>query len=462
MGTYQTSRSSCPSSRSATAALSARSTWSLLSACPAPSSTSPGLRLGQQRAVLGRGSSRPSTGYSSAWSTSSERPSYVGSAQRGRSRVVERDRVGERGDPERLGGARAGLDQHQPGVAGVLAAAGRWCSAPSRSVDVTSTVVPASTSVASSASASRTTVTSTPWSSSTRASAWAPPGSGLAGSSERRRAASAPPATSSDRDRGDQPGRRPAASRRCRRRPARAHERPASASSRARTLDRLRGRGRPVAVPHRVEERGGAVDPLPLPGMRGADGDRDLVRGRAGQVVEQAALDLADGERAEAVDDRVARCRPSAQRPLGALPQLARGDRLVGEDRVAARGRPGRYGGRGTAASPSPVASTRNATMASERGQRRRVGRGVDGAVDEPVEPVQQLLEEVAARGTPGATSSRWSSERASSPDGSSGGSDRSRGGDPGLGHQLDVVRLLAHPLVEVLQRGDRRGERRR
>ena len=158
---------------------------------------------------------------------------------------------------------------------------------------------------------------------------------------------------------------------------------------------RLRGRGRPVAVPHRVEERGGAVDPLPLPGMRGADGDRDLVRGRAGEVVEQAALDLADGERAEAVDDRVARSGPRAS----ARSARSRSSRAVtvSSVRTALRLRATRAVRRARdSSSPSPIASARNATMASERRQRRRVGRGVDGAVDEPVEPVQQLLEEVA------------------------------------------------------------------
>ncbi len=41
LGTYQTSRSSWPSIRSATAALSARRIWSLVSAWSAPKSSSP-------------------------------------------------------------------------------------------------------------------------------------------------------------------------------------------------------------------------------------------------------------------------------------------------------------------------------------------------------------------------------------------------------------------------------------
>ena len=149
--------------------------------------------------------------------------------------------------------------------------------------------------------------------------------------------------------------------------------------------------------PYSTESKSAAVPSTrcALPGVRGADGDRDLVRGRAGEVVEAAALDLADGERAEAVDHRV-RVAALGQRPLGAVAQLGGGDRLVGEHRVAGRAATRAVRRARDSSSPSPATSSRNATIAANVDSGGSVGRGVDGAVDEPVEPVEQLLDEVA------------------------------------------------------------------
>ena len=119
------------------------------------------------------------------------------------------------------------------------------------------------------------------------------------------------------------------------------------------------------------------------------------MRGGAGQVVEPAALDLADGERAEAVDDRVG-VATLGERPLGARPQLARGDRVVGEDRVPAPGDPGGTAGAGQQPARARAPSSRKATIAAKVDS----GGASDAASMVPltsaVEPVQELLEQVA------------------------------------------------------------------
>ena len=166
----------------------------------------------------------------------------------------------------------------------------------------------------------------------------------------------------------------------------RAHRRPASASSSASTSTAWSRLAGPVAVPHRVEEarrcrRPGAA-------ARGArrQRDRDLVGRRARPVLEPAALDLAHGERAEALDHGVG-VPTLGQRLLGRGPQLApRSPRWSVTTGPARSGRPRRCGAPARAASRAPSAapgrrrSPRTWTAAARSTRRRRRRRGAGRA----------------------------------------------------------------------------------
>ena len=209
---------------------------------------------------------------------------------------------------------------------------------PSCSVEVTTTVVPGRRPRRRARRPTRTTWTSTPWSSSTRASAWAPSGPGFAGSKRsvvllaavgrpapRRttaRTTSAPTISSVAR---------------CRPRARRGHRQHRQLVVEGEHVERLLAGGRPVAVQHGVEERGGARRPVPLRrGTRGARTPATSCAVAPGVSSRRPALDLAHGQRPEAVDERVL-VPALGERRLGAGAQLGGGDRLVGEHRAAGR-----------------------------------------------------------------------------------------------------------------------------
>ena len=120
---------------------------------------------------------------------------------------------------------------------------------------------------------------------------------------------------------------------------------------------RILGPGRVVAVQRRVEEVGAASDRPPWVGVRRGQARRDLVGGGPGLVAQPAALDLANGERPERVDQGVgvaARRRarpPPAGELVGARPgrRSARRRRGPGCDGHDVRGSAG-----GRAPRPGP------------------------------------------------------------------------------------------------------------
>ena len=115
LATYQTSRPLPPSSRSATAALSARRTWSLVSSCPAPSSVnrSPTTSERSKQLVVA-----PTSGSAEPSSTAIVSPSYRVVAAGGDVVGCVQAR-GETLDPEDVEQGRGRVDHDDPGAAGV-------------------------------------------------------------------------------------------------------------------------------------------------------------------------------------------------------------------------------------------------------------------------------------------------------------------------------------------------------
>ena len=277
-------------------------------------------------------------------------PSNSGSSQPASRAVAETVRLREAAEAELAGDQRARLDEHQPGVAGLLeqpverAVAellGRGDHHGGARVDLLRrrTRRP-----------SAPTCTSTPSSSSTLATAWAPSGPAVRRveadvvllaavgrpDHERRPPARAPPTISSVR--AVPP-------------PAAAHRSTARSSSRARTssaCSRVAGRS-----PYSTESKSAAarVDPRPAVGVLAGQDAGHLVRGRAGGVVQAPALHLARRQRPEAVDQRVL-VAAVGQRRLRAGAQLGGGDRLVGEHRLPVAAVPGRSRAPGGPATP--------------------------------------------------------------------------------------------------------------
>ncbi len=334
--------------------------------------------------------------------------------------------------------------------------------------------------MASSSSALRATCTSTPSSPRTRASAWAPSGPGLSGSIGVEVSLPAPSAMATataatraaairsvERCRRKTPGWAAGADRSVRRWCVIAvTTRSSSSASTAPACSRVAGRS-PYSTSSKSRRAPvhavGQSRRTPWPGPR-------RPRGRWRPGCRAAGRARPGGRRAPGTP----RPRPPRTGPPPA-PSSARarssvgGDDLLGQDRALLALLMGGTTGTGQqpARAPRP-ARRRPAWPSTSRGRTRPRGR-VQSVADLAEQPVEELLEQVLLVVLGVQQLAPQLGAGLVEPDGSSGGSGSratrsrtatrmpSRGGDPGLLHQLDVVGLLAHPLVEVLERGHRR-----
>ena len=248
-------------------------------------------------------------------------------------------------------------------------------------------------------------------------------------------------------------------------RPGRAHRRTSQLVVEGQHRAAWLAGGRPVAVQHLVEERGARLDPVaPARGTPRRARRRPRARWRPGVSPSRPRSTCRAASGAEPVDHRV--LEPAG--PRSAASARARSSSAVMTSSV--RTAPLVARGRGRCAGPARPASQqadqRHEDHHRRQGRQRRCLRGgVEALADLALEPGDDPLEEVllvvlrmqqlAAQLGPGLRPRR---ARAAGREAERHGC---HAGDPGLLHQLDVVGLLAHPLVEVLQRGHRRGERR-
>ena len=170
------------------------------------------------------------------------------------------------------------------------------------------------------------------------------------------------------------------------------HRTPSRASSRSRTASGLVRRGRPVAVPHQVEDVGGDRGPGRERWERLAEGHPELVGGGAGHALDPAPLDLAQRQGAEPVDHGV----PVPAFPEGGVrpgPQLRGAQPVVGE-----RGRAGAAAARGEPGPGEQPAEGHDEhdqhDHRREGGQRRGPGCHVEAAGDLLAQPRDDAVEE--------------------------------------------------------------------